>query len=55
MIDDSQLEDAIKIIEDYYFGEGTDRGETLFIDFAKKNKSSFMSARLSNSTENNFE
>jgi hypothetical protein len=55
MIDENQLEETIANIENYYFGEKGDCGESLFINFAKENKETFIKAKLSQSTENNFE
>lgn len=52
---DDLLDTAIKTIEDYFFGTGEECGEKLFMNFAKKNKEAFSKAKLSGSTENNFE
>lgn len=50
-----KLDNAIEIIESYYFGEGEDRGEKLFLDFAAKHKEKFLQSKLNSSTENKFE
>lgn len=55
MSKEDYLEDAIKSIEDYFFGTGEDCGEKLFMNFAKEHKEAFSKAKLSGSTENNFE
>jgi hypothetical protein len=51
---EEKLSNAIQKIEDYYFGEGPESGEQLFITFAKNNKQKFLEFKLNNSTENNF-
>ncbi len=51
---DDILDNTIKIIENYYFGQSGECGEKLFIDFAAKHKSKFAASKLSNSTENQF-
>jgi hypothetical protein len=53
-MNDEKLINAIKRIEDYYFGEGEDCGERLFIDFARKNRQAFLGSKLNNSSENDF-
>ena len=53
--DDEILDNTIKGIEDYFFGTGDECGEKLFIQFAKENKQKFLDAKLSSSTENQFE
>ena len=53
-VDDDVLDEAIETIEAYLFGKGEERGEKLFLDFAKENKKHFINAGLSRSTENNF-
>lgn len=54
-MDDDKLDNTIQRIEDYYFGEGEERGEKLFLEFAKKHRDQFLQAKLSSSTENKFE
>jgi hypothetical protein len=54
-MNDNKLDNTLKIIEDYYFGEGKDCGEQLFINFAQIHKDKFKKFKLSDSTENNFE
>ena len=53
-VNDDVLDEAIETIEAYLFGKGEERGEKLFLDFAKANKKHFINAGLSRSTENNF-
>jgi len=55
MNEEDYLEDTISSLEEYFFGEGPNNGENLFITFAKNNKERFKKANISNSTENNFE
>ena len=55
MNEEDYLEDTISSLEEYFFGEGPNNGENLFINFAKNNKERFKKANISNSTENNFE
>ena len=54
-MEEEQLDDAIKNIENYFFGTGDNCGEQLFIDFARTNKNIFLQAKLSHSTENDFQ
>ncbi len=51
-INEIELDDVMKEIEDYFFGEC---GESLFKTFAKENKKQFIDSKLTNSSENNFE
>ena len=37
-VNDDVLDEAIETIEAYLFGKGEERGEKLFLDFAKANK-----------------
>jgi hypothetical protein len=55
MDSDESLNSALILIENYYFGEGENCGERLFIDFAKKHKTVFLNSKISESTENKFE
>jgi hypothetical protein len=55
MNEEDFLDETIKSLEDFFFGEGPNNGESLFINFAKKNKNKFKQANISKSTENNFE
>lgn len=53
---DELLDDTMEAIEEYFFGECKDCcGETLFIQFAKEKKDIFLKAKLSHSTENQFD
>jgi hypothetical protein len=52
---DEKLNEAIVELENYFLGEGGECGEKLFVDFAKTNKQKFLSAKINQSTENNFE
>lgn len=55
MNEEDFLDETIKSLEEFFFGEGPNNGESLFINFAKKNKNKFKQANISKSTENNFE
>jgi hypothetical protein len=55
MSNEGDLDDTIQAVEEYFFGKGEHCGEMLFINFAKENKKVFQQAKLSGSTENNFE
>jgi hypothetical protein len=54
-MNDDKIINTIKEIEKYYFGDGGDCGEKLFIDFAKSHKEDFMKSKINHSTENEFQ
>ena len=52
---DEKIDESIEVLEKYFFGDGEECGERLFLDFAKEYKSEFINSKISDSTENKFE